>query len=256
MRHAETAEMLNKLSKADLVPPSLKKQVLCMLNLQGADDLLELLHNLGKNKKKSNDTWVLQTAINLCMTAPTSVANEYTKPQLSMYIINKFHSYAWAATGNEISDGITPFNITFVTKTATSAMAAKVECHRAVKSRATAMSYSDAELFLKADTHFPANATTCTYCLAMHSLSVDLMLGENSLFTVTYQHCVQALQSHLLLSLNLHYGDGLYMIALQIMYWLTQQFLCYLSQHNFGYTSQLPTFEALLQHDHAQIIII
>ena len=41
------------------------KEVLCILNLQSTDDLLEILCNLGKNKKKSNDTWVLQTAIKI-----------------------------------------------------------------------------------------------------------------------------------------------------------------------------------------------
>ena len=52
------------------------------------------MHSLGKNKRKSDDTWALQTVINLCMTTPTSIADKYTKPQLSMHIINKFHSYA------------------------------------------------------------------------------------------------------------------------------------------------------------------
>ena len=111
-----------------------------------------------------------------------------------------------------------------------------------------AMTYSDAEIFLKNGSHFPADSTACAYHLATHSLLVDLMHDENSLFTVTYQHCVQALQSHLLLSIHLHYGEDFYMIALQIMYWLTQQFLYFLSQHKFGATPQLPAFEALLQH--------
>ena len=44
------------------------------------------------------------------------------------------------------------------------------------------------------------------------------------------------------------------MIALQIMYWLTQQFLYYLSQHKFGYNPQLPTFKALLQHTQTKIL--
>ena len=104
-----------------------------MLDPQSRDDLPELLHNLGKNKKKSNNTWVLQTAIDLHATTPTSVANKYTKPQLSIHIIDKFCSYAWVATGNEILDGIIPFNIMFVTKMAASAIATKMECLRAVK---------------------------------------------------------------------------------------------------------------------------
>ena len=36
---------------------------------------------------------------------------------------------------------------------------------------------------------------------------------------------IQALQSHLQLSLHLHYGKEAYMISLHIMYWLMQQFL-------------------------------
>ena len=87
----------------------------------------------------------------------------------------------------EISDSIMPFNIMFITETATSTMAIKVECLRAVESGVMTMSCSDAELFLKADTHFPANSTACAYRLAAHSLLVDIMLGENSPFTlVTY----------------------------------------------------------------------
>ena len=91
------------------------------------------------------------------------------------------------------------------------------------------MSYFDAEIFLKSDMHFLANTTACAYHLAAHSLLVDIMLGEHNAFTVMYHHCVQALQSHLQLSLHLHYREEAYMIGLRIMYWLTQQFLYYLS---------------------------
>ena len=157
-----------------------------MLDLQSADDLPDVLHNLGKNKKKANDTWVLQTAIDLCATAPACTADEFTKPQLSMHIIDKFHSYAWVAMGNKVSDDITPFNIVFMIKTAARAMATKLEWHKAVESGWTAMSYSDAEIFLKNGSHFPANITTCAYPLAAHSLLVDIMLSENSPFAVTY----------------------------------------------------------------------
>ena len=116
-----------------------------MLDLQSTDYLQEVMHSLGKNKKKANDTWViLQTAIDLHVTTPASVTNKLTKPQLCMHVIDKFCSYAWAATGNEISDGITLFNITFVTEPAARAMAAKVEWLRAVESSRMAMTYSDA----------------------------------------------------------------------------------------------------------------
>ena len=102
-----------------------------MLNLQSTDDLPAVMCSLGKNKKKADDTWVLQTAIDLWAATHASVANKFTKPLLSMHIINKFCSYAWAAMGNEISDGTTLFNITFVTEPTTRAMATKVEWLRA-----------------------------------------------------------------------------------------------------------------------------
>ena len=103
-----------------------------------------------------------------------------------MQIINKFHSYAWAAMTNKISDGITPFNIVLMIELATRAMAAKVEWLRAVEPGGMAMTYSDAEIFLKNDSQIPANTTTCAYHLAAHNLLVDIMLIENSLFAVIY----------------------------------------------------------------------
>ena len=38
------------------------------------------------------------------------------------------------------------------------------------------------------------------------------------------------------------------MIGLQILYWLTQQFLYFLSQQKLGATLTLPAFDMLLQH--------
>ena len=125
-----------------------------MLNLQSADDLPNVLHELGKNKKKADDTWILQAAIDQCATTPTCVANEFMKPQLSTHIIDKFHSYAWAATGNEIMDGITLFNIVFMIKPAAQTMATKLEHLKAVESGGTAMSYTNAKIFLKNVLHF------------------------------------------------------------------------------------------------------
>ena len=91
-----------------------------MLNLQSTDDLPNMmLCDLGKNKKKANDTWILQAAIDQHVTTPTCIADEFTKPQLSTLIVDKFCSYAWAATGNnKIMDGIMPFNIAFMIKPA------------------------------------------------------------------------------------------------------------------------------------------
>ena len=116
------------------------------------------------------------------------------------------------------------------------------------------MSYSDANLFLKSDMHFPADTTACTYRLATHSLLVDFMLGEHNVFAITYCHCIQALQLHLQLSLYLHYGEEAYMIGLRIMYWLMQQFLYYLSQCKLGHTPALPPFDMLLQHTQMKML--
>ena len=95
-------------------------------------------------------------------------------------------------------------------------MAVKLEWLKAVELGGTSMSYSDTELFLKNDLHFPADTSACTYQLAAHSLLVNVMLGEHSTFAVTYHHCMQALQSHLLLSLCLHYGNEAYMVGLRM----------------------------------------
>ena len=224
------------------------EEVLRMLDLASADDLPRVLRELGKNKKKADDTWILQAAIDQRATAPACVADEFTKPQLSTHIVDKFRSYTWAATGDELTDGITPFNIVFMLEPGARSMAAKLDRLKAVEAGGTAMSYSDADLFLKSDTHFPADTTACAYRLASHSLLVDIMLGEHNAFAVTYRHCVQALQSHLQLSLRLHYGEEAYMIGLRIMYWLTQQFLYYLSQRKLGHSPALPPFDMLLQH--------
>ena len=85
-----------------------------MLDLQSTDDLPNVLHDLGKNKKKAGDTWILQAAINQCVTTPACVTDEFMKPQLSTHIVDKFCSYTWAAMSNEITDGITPFNFAFM----------------------------------------------------------------------------------------------------------------------------------------------
>ena len=41
------------------------------------------------------------------------MADEYTKPVLLTQIVNAFCTYAWAATGELVMDGITPFNMTY-----------------------------------------------------------------------------------------------------------------------------------------------
>ena len=95
---------------------------------------------MGRNKKKSDDIHVLLGAIDERASLPASAANEDMKPQLSTHIIDKFQNFTWAATGNDISDGITPFNIMFISKTAARALAAKVDSLSMVEAGGSAMS--------------------------------------------------------------------------------------------------------------------
>ena len=124
------------------------------------DDLPETLQVLGRNKKKSNDIHVLLGAINERASSPASAANEDTKPQLSTHIIDKFQNFTWAATGNDISNRITLFNITFVSEMATRALAAKVDSLSMVEVGGSAMSYADAQVFLKNDANFLPNTSS------------------------------------------------------------------------------------------------
>jgi ABC-type phosphate transport system permease subunit len=116
------------------------EDVLRLLALESADDLPELLRALGRNKKKSDDALVLQMAIDNRAAAPASAANEYTKLTLSTHVIDLFHSYAWAATGELVTDGITLFNITFASKASARAIALRVTKLVAVESGSSAMS--------------------------------------------------------------------------------------------------------------------
>jgi hypothetical protein len=130
-------------------------------------------------------------------------------------------------------------------------LAAKVQCFNAIELSNATMSYADAEIFIKSDAPFPADSPACAYRLAAHSVLVDIMMGATHPYAVAYRQCVQALQSHLILSLKLQYGDsagGEYSMSLRIVFWLTQQFLYFLSQWKFGRDPPLPNFNALLQH--------
>ena len=124
--------------------------------------------------------------IDNCATSPASAANEYTKPQLSTHIINLFRSYAWAATRELVTDGITPFNLTFASEMGARAVATRVDKLVAVESGSAAMSYADAELFMVDDSTFPTDTTQCGYRLKAHSMMIDLMMGEDALFAVAY----------------------------------------------------------------------
>ena len=102
------------------------EEMLCLLNAMSQDDLLELLHTLGQNKKKSDDALVLQMAIDNWAASPASMADKYMKPVLSTQIINAFHTYAWAMTRELVMDGIMLFNITYAIKMSARAVALKV----------------------------------------------------------------------------------------------------------------------------------
>ena len=83
------------------------------------------------------------------------------------------------------------------------------------------------------------------------------MMGEMAPFTVEYQQCVQQLRPHLDLSLAVHYGETggeAYMMALCILYWLTQQFLYFLSKRKFRCNLSIPAFSTLLQHLHTKTL--
>ena len=112
--------------------------------------------------------------------------DEYTKPVLSTQIINVFRTYAWAATGELITDGITPFNIMYAIKKSAHAVALKVSHLVMVESGGAAMSFADAKQFQESDIKFPATTVACGHCLATHSIMVDLMMGEAAPFTVEY----------------------------------------------------------------------
>ena len=130
---------------------------------------------------------MLWGAINECASSPESAANEDTKLQLSTHmIINKFQNFTWAATENDISDGITQFNITFISEMATRALAAKVDSLSMVEAGGSTMSYANAQAFLKNDANFPPDTSSCAYHLAAHSMLVDIMMGPMNPFTVAY----------------------------------------------------------------------
>ena len=111
------------------------EEKLQLLDLMSQDDLPELLHALGCNKKKLDDALVLQMAIDNRAASLVSMAGKYTKPVLSTQIINAFHTYAWAATGELVTDGITPFNITYIIESSTCTIAQKVSHLVTVESR-------------------------------------------------------------------------------------------------------------------------
>ena len=57
-----------------------------------------------------------------------------------------------------------------MSETATRVMATKVNSLMMVESGGTAMSYADAQSFLKNNTCFPVDTSTCAYCLVAHNV--------------------------------------------------------------------------------------
>ena len=125
------------------------EEVMRLLNISSEDDLPETLRALGHNKNKSDDIHILLGAIDEWASSPASAANKDTKTQLSTHIINKFQNFTWAATGDDILDRITPFNTMFMSKMAARALAAKVDSLSMVEAGGSAISYADAQAFLK-----------------------------------------------------------------------------------------------------------
>ena len=96
--------------------------------------------------------------INNWVASLASTVDEYTKPVLLTQILDTFPTYAWASTGELVTDGITPFNIIYVIKTSAQAIAQKVSQLVTVESRGAAMSFTDAKEFQQSDVKFPATS--------------------------------------------------------------------------------------------------
>ncbi len=227
---------------------SARLQDVLRYTMQGSmADLPPLLIELGANKKKSDDPLTIQTHIDDRAGAADSVGNEYAKPQVSTGIIKHMRSYAWASVGNDITEGITPFNIFFSNEPAAKAAREKVDQLSTVESGQSAMSHQDAAVFTKKDVVFPVDLYACTQRLQAHSVMVDLMLGVTHPFSVAYRACLVNLPSLMLNTLTSHYGqrDAL-LLGVRIMYWITQHFLYYLSELKLGRAGvQLPDFAGL-----------
>ena len=93
------------------------EEMLRLLDAMSQDDLPELLHALGQNKKKLDDALVLQMAMDNQAASLASMADEYTKPILSTQIFDAFWTYAWVTTRELVTDGIMLFNIMYAIET-------------------------------------------------------------------------------------------------------------------------------------------
>ena len=136
----------------------------------------------GTRRSHSDDVLILQMAID----NQAASVNKYTKLQLSTHIIVLFLYFAWATTGELVSDGITPFNIMFTSEGSAHAVTCQVNKLVAVEPGSAAMSYADAEIFMVDESTFLTDIMQCGYCLEAHSIMVDLMTGEAAPFTMAY----------------------------------------------------------------------
>ena len=141
-------------------------------------------------------------------------------------------------------DGITLFNIIYAIELSVHTIAQKVS-HLVTVESGGGMSFTDTKEFQQNDVKFPATTAACGHQLATHSMLVDLMMGEMAPFSVEYRQCIQPLRPQFNLSLVVHYGETggeAYMMALCILYWLTQQFLYFLSERKFRRNLSIPAF--------------
>ena len=180
------------------------EEMLQLLDLMSQDDLLELLHALGHNKKKSDDALVLQMAID---NRVASMADECTKPVLSTQIGDTFHTYTWAGTGELPGHGwhhsIQHHYLHYQIKCTSHGPEGVSSGHSGIWGGT--MSFANAKEFQQNDVNFPATTATCSHCLTTHSILVDLMMGMAP-FTVEYRKCIQQLRPYFDLSLVVHYG--------------------------------------------------
>ena len=160
------------------------------------------------------------------------------KPVLLTQILDVFHTYVWATMGELVMDGITPFNIMYVIKPSARAVAQKVSQLVTVESGGAAMSFTNAKEFQWNDIKFQVTTAACSHCLATHSVMVDLMMARQlPSWLSTDSVSNSCLRPHFDLSLAVHYGEAggeAYLMALRILYWLTQQFLYFLTKRKFG----------------------
>lgn len=212
------------------------------------NDLPDTLRNLARNKKKSDDAIVLQTAIDARAADAQSVGTEYSKPQVTVRLIGRFRDLVWAATGEDPTEGLTVFNILYATEATARAAKERVSHLSTLESGNTAMSHADSITLHSKDMVFPNTLDACVYRLQAHSILVDIMLGPANGYAVAYRTLVRDIDPLFRQVIYSHYGNDALSICLRILYWLTQQWLQYLRNLKLGLAAPIPDFDALLGH--------